>query len=484
MDQLTKFEKIVDALEILKYQTVIYFTDNNLVGNLKDRSTGNILFIDSNITKGILPIFPIINKNEVISKFTKTIEKIEVHDTQNVDSIIVPFIGTTDEIINNTYDFLYGSIPTPGLLSVPDIITTVASPQLNLNTQKKILRTSDGTIHVLFSEDLAFKHWISRNNGTSWSSSILESFTTGKYRNCSICKDDNDNLYLATDKSENTSGIWFRKGTVNKSIVTWTWNWGSEIQVTALTKCYYPDISFDNFGFIHIAFARIWTNTRCTWARSINGGTTWTIGTDSSGNAYLFPNYYNYYPTIIKDSLNNLYFFVAPSGGNPDYIKVKKATYSAGPSWNLPSGQGNNISTTLITQSGIVIARCLPDDRLITAWANSTSGNLYFRKTTNSSDISTWNSQIQLDSSVNMYSFGFVIYDSLIITIFYIKNNILYSKTTLDGGITWSVPQIEYNVGINISLNIANTPISQSIDMIWRNNSANPRIVYHAFIGR
>jgi hypothetical protein len=108
IDQATKFEKIIKALDTLKYQSLIYFTDNNLIGNLKDRSTGNVLFIDSEKDKGILPIFTTIDLNGVLSKLSKTIQKIEVHDTQNIDSIIVSFTGTTDETINQAYLYLYG----------------------------------------------------------------------------------------------------------------------------------------------------------------------------------------------------------------------------------------------------------------------------------------------------------------------------------------------------------------------------------------
>jgi|GEM_PF-5334237 len=365
----------------------------------------------------------------------------------------------------------------------PDIITTTTNPQTFWPAQKKVIRTSDNTVHAIFSEDAAFNHWISRNDGVSWASITIESYAPSKSRYCSVVKDNNDNLYLATDKSENPSGIWFRKGTVNKGVSPWTWSWGAEVEVTgALTHCFYPDILIDGNGYIHIPFARIYASVRCTWARSINGGTTWVIGTDTGGNAYLFPNYYNYYPTIVKDSLNNLYFFVVSSGGNPDYIQVKKATYSAGPSWSLPSGQGNYVSNTTV-QGGEVTARCLPDDRFIVAFvdSNSFSGNLYFTKSINPNDVSAWRFQIQLSTDVSIYSPSIIVYSSSKYKIYYIKTDgVVYSRETLDGGNTWSSVHCEYNASpINIALDIGDSPAT-SVDIIWRSNPANPRTVYHA----
>lgn len=108
MDQQTKFQRILDALNALKYQVVVYFTDGTLIGNLKERSTENILFIDSDIMKGLNSYFKNITVEEALAKYNKTAQRAELHNTQNVDSLIASFTGTTDEIINQAYTYLYG----------------------------------------------------------------------------------------------------------------------------------------------------------------------------------------------------------------------------------------------------------------------------------------------------------------------------------------------------------------------------------------
>lgn len=107
MDQQTKFQKILEALGTLKYQVVVYFTDGTLIGNVKERLTENVLFLNSNLMKGLQNYFDTITPEEALLKYNKTALKAELQNVQEIDSKIVYFTGTTDEIINQAYNYLY-----------------------------------------------------------------------------------------------------------------------------------------------------------------------------------------------------------------------------------------------------------------------------------------------------------------------------------------------------------------------------------------
>ena len=374
---------------------------------------------------------------------------------------------------------------------IPNIITTTTNPTLNYNTQDKVKRTRDHTIHAMFSEDTALRHWFSRNNGISWNSTLIEAYTAGGYRSTAVDRDDNDNLYLVVSKSGTGAQqiITYRKGTVNKTNPSlWTWSWGTETTISGTyISCVSPDISvvtINGLVCIHICWVCQASTSMALWRYSVNGGTSWLPATPQK----IFTNNYKYFPNVTVDANNNLFFFGSPSGGDVDYIKGQKATYSAGspPTWTL----GAVVNCSHVSNAGYTsVSRCLSNNKVVILYpATATvTVDLYFRKTANPSDISSWNSQVLIDTGVHYLSYNFLVYTDTKIKVYYQKvaDFTIYSKESLDGGATWGSAQVEYNVGTQpCYLNFCVTPlVTDSIDTIWRNNVTNPRTVYHSSIG-
>jgi len=372
----------------------------------------------------------------------------------------------------------------------PNIITTTTNPNLSYNTQDKVKRTRDHTIHAFFSENDALRHWFSRNDGISWSSTLIESYTAGGYRSTAVDRDDNDNLYLVVSKSGTGAQqiITYRKGTVNKTNpALWTWTWSAETTISGTyTGNNSPDISvitISGLVCIHVCWVCQASTSMALWRYSVNGGTSW-----SATPTKIFTNNYKYFPNITVDALNNLFFFGSPSGGDIDYIKGQKATYSAGspPTWTL--GAVSNCSHT--SNAGYTsVSRVLSNNKLVLLYPSSAvvSCDLYFRKSTNPSNISTWDTQVLIDTGVHYLSYNFLVYTESKIKVYYQKvaDFTIYSKESLDGGVTWGAAQVEYNVGTQPCwLNFCVSPVTaDKLDVIWRNNVANPRTVYHASIG-
>lgn len=372
----------------------------------------------------------------------------------------------------------------------PNIITTVTNPSLTYNTQDKVKRTHDHTIHALFSEDTILRHWFSRNDGVTWSSTIIESYTAGGYRQTAIDRDDNDNLYLVVAKSGTGAQqiITYRKGTVNKTNPSlWTWSWGTETTISGTyTNNAGPDIcvlTINGLVCIHVCWVCLAATSRALWRYSVNGGTSWLPATPTA----LWSKNYKYFPDVTPDVLNNLFFFGSPSGGDTDYIRGRKAVYTAGspPTWTL----GAETNCSHISNAGYTnVSRCLSNNKLVLLYPTAvTSADLYFRKSTNASDVSTWDTQVLIATGVHYVSYSFLVYTDTRIAVYYQKTAdfTIYSKESLDGGVTWGPAVVEHNVGTQpCYLNFCVTPVvADKVDVIWRNNVANPRTVYHASIG-
>lgn len=371
----------------------------------------------------------------------------------------------------------------------PHTIATVTNPNLVYNTQDKVKRSHDHTIHALFSEDTALKHWFSRDDGVTWSSTTIESYGAGGNRQTAVDRDDNDNLYLIVGKSGTAAQqiITFRKGTVNKGVSPWTWSWGAETTISgAYISNASPDITVkDISGYvcIHVCWVCQAATSMALWIYSTNGGTSWSAITK------IFPNNYKYFSNVSADALNNMFFFGSPSGGDVDYIKGRKVIYSAGspPTWALDATTYN---CSHVSNAGYTsVSRCLSNNKLVLLYPSAAvvSADIYFRKSTNVSNVSTWDTQVLIDTGVHYYSYGFLIYSDTRIVVYYQKTAdfIIYSKESLDGGVTWGAAVIENNVGTQpCSLNLCVTPLTaDKMDIIWRNNVTNPRTVYHAAIG-
>jgi len=351
------------------------------------------------------------------------------------------------------------------LYAFPFTITTANGATSTYTWQKKICRTSDGTIHVLIRRTGYITHYYSYNDGRSWASQdvwVAED-------TCSLDKDINDNLIAVKGDAANL--IKFKKATVDKSSSPWTWSWGAEVTVYSGTEGYYPDILSDGNNYYHITFEV--SSGLGKWARSIDGGNTWIV-TDVAG----FGLYYVI--GIIKDSKNNLYLVGAHVAGS-SITRSVKITYNGGTSWTV----GTYYAAYTWAFPGA--CHCLPDDRLVIAQMASFPlaiyGDLYFNKTTNPSDVSSWESSVCIETDIDAPypNPSIMVISSSKIRIYYTKNSILYYKESSDGGASFGSAQAVYAIGTNRFPNVSKYTVEGVIDFLWRNGTEDPFTIYHQF---
>jgi len=334
--------------------------------------------------------------------------------------------------------------------------------------QRKIVRTSDGTIHTLIQRTGAITHYYSRNDGHSWES--VDVYDSSQ--NCAIDKDSNGNLIAVW--VDGLGNVLFKKASVDKTNPNqWTWTWGSE-----KTVCYFAsspprrvDVLVDNYDYYHVVFDRT-GSYNSGWSRCIDGsGDSWTVTTNIVWGIRTF--------SIVKDSLNNLFIIGSLATGSAN-IRGVKITYSPGPSWSVGSDTLIYDGYELSAQPCIAV---LPDDRIIMLWIyNPATYTLYFRKTTNPSDITAWESVAAVESSATATasSQSLMVISSPVIRAYYIYNDAVVYKESTDGGLTWGDRQNVYTVGTNRATNIAKTTIGK-IDIIWRNGTADPYKIFHSY---
>jgi hypothetical protein len=352
--------------------------------------------------------------------------------------------------------------PTFGLTSIGSAILAVIPPKnliygdgstypfSGFCFQKKMCRTSDGTIHVVtmsnappgtLTSKLIWSY--SRDNGTAWTNVTLNSWTPAIFDSPAVCSDSAGNLYLARGAGSYTGGEYFQKALVDKSNPSnWVWNWQTEVKILTATNAYEPDILVDGNGYIHIVYFVISGSGKTTWARSTNGGSTWTF-TPLSGT--LFDQMV---ASIDRDSLNNLYVGMACySTGTQRVAYVIKITYNGGTSWTVGSLKLINSQWSLFCQ-----LRVLADDRIVMVYTTVNSSlqeqhHVIFRKTVNPSDINTWGPEAYIANGTrsgycewslsakdanNLY----VVYSTATV---HSASDIVMCTST-DGGATWSAP--------------------------------------------
>jgi len=327
--------------------------------------------------------------------------------------------------------------------------------------ERKVCRTSDGTIHVLIQARRYVYHRYSYNQGTSWNSLTTWDFGPTEYDPyyCGIDVDPNDNLIAVCSRSPGS--IRFKKAIVNKTGSPWTWSWGSEILVANISDGWDPDILSDSNGYYHAVYERTTGNSE--WARSVDGGQTWT-------RTSTFSSYTR--NSIVKDSANNLYLFSFDQ--NDGKMKGRKVTYNGGTSWSLGG------ITTIDTSGSIHASLCLNDDRLCLIYQRGGSG-CYFKRSTNPSDITTWDNYIILETSIysstclalgqnvqnKVYSFYRGTYSGI---------TGIYYKVSNDNGVTFGSRRMLSSM-IIISLNCSRYRLIT--DIVWAADAGGGnRIIY------
>ena len=323
-------------------------------------------------------------------------------------------------------------------------IGQLEGPYSDCAFQHKMVRTADDSIHVLSlsyptgGANSYIKHSISRDSGVSWEVINVKTWTPIRIDFPAIAKDVSDNLYLVYGwMGVPADGkIYFKKATVNKSVPgAWTWAWGSEITVDGtITDGGAPDIIVDSNNYIHVAYIRQLAN-KCRWARSINGGTTWTI------EEITFPVSSQGYMSISidKDSLNNLYLGMGPMFIQTRKFYVEKIAYLGGTSWLQESPVEISSKESSFGQLNV-----LPDDRICVLYGFSGEQTVVFRKSTNPSSVSTWDAEILIaDGTAGIDREAILAFDSAShLKVVYLSatwhNGLdLVVTESNDGGATW-----------------------------------------------
>lgn len=141
----------------------------------------------------------------------------------------------------------------------PNTVTTASGATTQHSWFKKVLRTSDGTIHAVLAQTGSIEHYYSYNDGVSWSNQTISSTSY----DCSFDKDSNDNLVVVYGGSSNT---FFKKATVTKG-TPWTWSWGAQKTVDSSVTCLGADIVVDGNDYYHVVIRHA-TSTGILYFRS------------------------------------------------------------------------------------------------------------------------------------------------------------------------------------------------------------------------
>jgi hypothetical protein len=344
----------------------------------------------------------------------------------------------------------------------PNTVVSANGAATYYTFQKKILRTSDGTIHMLIRRTGYITHYHSHDNGFSWDSADVWSVSQA----CTIDKDSDGNLVAA--RAEN-SNVFFKKATVTKN-GTWSWSWGSEKTVDgAFTTFSYPDILVDGNGYYHVVYYR--SDSYPRWARCTDGsGDSWTVTELSGFSSNLCA------VSVAKDSSSNLFVFGARTDRN-SLLKAVKITYNGGTSWT--------VGTYYSVSSANAYPACthfLPNDKLVVTYCINASYDLRFQKSTNASDVSAWGSAVAIKDGIDArYSHGLMVVDNNKVRVYYCDGNALLYKESTDGGVSWSSEQTDYSTGVNAYPNLAKTVVNGRVDFVWMNGTADPYTIFHEF---
>jgi hypothetical protein len=341
----------------------------------------------------------------------------------------------------------------------PNTVTTASGATPAYTWQKKILRTSDGTIHIILYRTGYVTHYYSYDDGANWNSIDVWNVA----RSCSIAKDSGDNLVAA---AANSSNLFFKKAAVTKG-TPWTWSWGSEKTVdSAYATFIYPDVLVDGNDYFHVVYER--TDGYPRWARCTDGsGDSWTV-TELSGFSSTFTAV-----SVVKDSSNNLFVFGARTDRNA-LLKAVKITYNGGTSWTV--GSYYNVSSA---NAYPACTHVLSDDRLIVTYTLTSSYNLRFRKSTNPSDVSSWGTETTIKDGIDGSSYhSIMVISSTTIRVYYCDGLYLCYKESTDGGANWGSEQNVYTTGSNTLVNVSKSAVNSKIDYMWLNGTSP---IYHDY---
>jgi hypothetical protein len=343
-----------------------------------------------------------------------------------------------------------------------NLVANVANLIVLTPCEKSVLRTSDGTIHILTMDSsnghlFLYHSW---DNGAHWTNDTIWEWHGW---DASMAKDSNDNINIAFIQGNSGSRqAIFRKLAVNKSGTPWTWTMETQKLVSTTGNPGTCDIEVDDNDIIHIVFDSNGVGI-CHWDKSLNGGANWDENSICNSGTVN--------PTIIKDSLNNLYVI---SIQTDDWIAGQKITYNGGTSWTIED-------PVWISQleNEVVSLSILPDDRLVITYARwylpeHSTWSLKFRKATNPRDITAWNTEISIAINTELSdtsAYGSIMIDKFyfIRVFFHNQDNKLCYRESQDGGATFGDITIVYPALSNTSnINVAKDGYSTFNDFAFR----------------
>jgi hypothetical protein len=252
---------------------------------------------------------------------------------------------------------------------------------------------------------------------------------------------DNDgNLYLAWRDSRDGGpyGIYFAKSADGGQ------TWGANVKVNdgSSADVNWPNLAMDSSGTLYL----VWGDSRngsddIYFAKSTNGGTTWSANTkvsDDSGSVNAWS------PSLVVDSSDNLYVtWTDNRGGNWDNYFAK--SINGGTTWSTSVKVNDDVSSTTNGRPSKLVIDNSGNLHLVWSTANGGS-DLYSATSTNGG--TTWSARVRIndvagqvwlssppgltvDDSGNLYTIWNDNRD------FVGKSHIYFSKST-DGGGTWS----------------------------------------------
>ncbi|MCZ2130301.1 MAG: T9SS type A sorting domain-containing protein [Bacteroidia bacterium] len=318
----------------------------------------------------------------------------------------------------------------------PKAAATSSSNNLSGSVANNMVVKSNGTV-IIFYRQGGQNKWIqSSNGGNTWSSpgTLLSSAVSG-LSTITADIDQSDNIYIAWKSGDFSLG--FAKYNGSSWVNTYTINTQTQ---TASDTVQFSQISIDRLNRIHIMWQQgnhqnysSGVKSTCWYARSIDGGNTFSNSLLSQGNTYhaAFPvadfggTSHDTLLIAWRENVNG-YNNTNPGGGYPNgwnWDVKGRISYNGGATWN---------SVFTIAGSGA-----------------------------NDSDDDQWDPNVVIDKNGVMHVFYHVYHNNIFPDL---NANIIY-KYSVNGGNTWSSSQqLSTN---NVRSHLIKTAYDYSNNYVW-----------------